>query len=245
MTTCNSCSCYKGLGFGIQMAFQPIVDITKRTVYAQEALVRGAQGQGAGEVLAQITSDNIYSFDQTCRMTAIESAAALAMQSKLSINFMPNAIYEPETCLERTLKTARKLNFPHQNIIFEVTEHEKIENHDLLVEVFDTYKKHGFLTAIDDFGEGFAGLNLLADFQPDLIKLDMQLIRNLHERRVSRVIIKGIMAVAEELDIKVIAEGIEVEDEMKALQDLGIELMQGYYFAKPQIKTLTNPFSQP
>ncbi|RUO19562.1 diguanylate phosphodiesterase [Aliidiomarina haloalkalitolerans] len=242
MPACGTCSCYQNLGFNIQMAFQPIVDIQAEKVYAYEALVRGEQGQGAGEVLAQITSDNMYSFDQTCRMTAIEQAAALALKSKLSINFMPNAIYEPETCLERTLRTAKKLSFPHQNIIFEVTEHEKIENHSLLVEVFDTYKKHGFLTAIDDFGEGYAGLNLLADFQPDLLKLDMNLIRNIHERRVNQIIVKGILAVACELDIKVIAEGIETPDEVSALKDLGIYLMQGYHFARPQLNALADPY---
>ena len=82
MPACGTCSCYQNLGFNIQMAFQPIVDIQAEKVYAYEALVRGEQGQGAGEVLAQITSDNMYSFDQTCRMTAIEQAAALALKSK-------------------------------------------------------------------------------------------------------------------------------------------------------------------
>ena len=238
MATCSTCSCYKGLGFNIQMAFQPIINTTTQTIYAHEALVRGLNGEGAGEVLSRVNSDNIYSFDQTCRMTAIESAAALNMQEHLSINFMPNAIYEPETCLERTLATAKKVNFPHERIIFEVTEHEKIENHSLLVDVFTTYKQHGFLTAIDDFGEGYAGLNLLADFQPDIIKLDMQLVRNIHEKRITQIILKGILSVAHELGITVVAEGIEQEGEYLYLRDQGIELMQGYYFARPQLESL-------
>jgi len=128
---------------------------------------------------------------------------------KISINFLPNAIYEPETCLERTLETAQRVSFPKDNIIFEVTEHEKIENHDLLKDVFSTYRKHGFLTAIDDFGEGYAGLNLLSDFQPDLLKIDMNLIRNIDKDRVKR--------------------------------DLGIVLMQGYYFGKPALEQVIIP----
>ncbi len=243
MSVCNQCNCYRSTGFDIKMAFQPIVQVQTREVYAYEALVRGSAGEGAGEVLARVNSDNIYSFDQTCRVTAIETANRLGLQEKLSINFLPNAIYEPETCLERTLRTAKKLNFAHKNIIFEVTEHEKIENYALLVEVFDTYKRHGMLTAIDDFGEGYAGLNLLADFQPDIIKLDMALIRNIHERRVSQIILKGILAVACELEISIIAEGVETQDEYSYLFDQGIELMQGYHFAKPAIEHLINPYA--
>lgn len=244
MSVCNQCNCYQSTGFDIKMAFQPIVRVQTREVYAYEALVRGSDGEGAGEVLSRVNSDNIYSFDQTCRVTAIETASRLGIQEKLSINFLPNAIYEPETCLERTLRTAKKLNFPHRNIIFEVTEHEKIENYALLVEVFEAYKRHGLLTAIDDFGEGYAGLNLLADFQPDIIKLDMALIRNIHERRVSQIILKGILAVACELDIVIIAEGVETQDEYSYLFDQGIDLMQGYYFAKPLVEQLVSPYAK-
>lgn len=244
MSVCEQCNCYKGMGFKIKMAFQPIVQVQKKEVYAYEALVRGADGEGAGEVLARVNSDNIYSFDQTCRTTAIETASKLKMQEKLSINFLPNAIYEPETCLERTFRMAKKLDFPHHNIIFEVTEHERVENHSLLLEVFETYKRNGFLTAIDDFGEGYAGLNLLAEFQPDMIKLDMALIRNIHERRVSQTILRGILSVARELEICIVAEGVETHDEYSFLFDQGIQLMQGYYFSQPLIEGLTNPFTQ-
>ncbi|PYE33216.1 EAL domain-containing protein (putative c-di-GMP-specific phosphodiesterase class I) [Idiomarina fontislapidosi] len=241
MAACPSCDCQSELGFDIKMAFQPIVNVHDKNVFAFEALVRGANGEGAGEVLSRVNDSNKYTFDQTCRMTAIETAARIQLPSKVSINFMPNAIYEPETCLAQTLKTARKTGLPRENIIFEVTEHEKVENHSLLVDVFKTYREHGFLTAIDDFGEGYAGLNLLADFQPDLLKIDMKLIRNIHEDRIKKALFSAVQRAAEELGITLVAEGIETIDEYYYLKYNGVELMQGYLFQKPEIEAYTIP----
>ena len=236
MSTCTPCKCHTPLGFDIRMAFQPIVNVNSKQVFAYEALVRGSQGESAGSVISQVNATNLYSFDQACRVKAIETAAAINLPAKLSINFMPNAIYEPETCLAKTLQTAKKVNFPHKNIIFEVTEHEKIENHDLLVDVFRTYQRHGFMTAIDDFGEGYAGLNLLADFQPDILKLDMKMIRNIHADRVKKAIFSGIHKVAQELGIVLVAEGVETHEEFAFFKHAGVNLQQGYYFAKPALE---------
>ena len=236
MAACPSCDCETPLGFNIKMAFQPIVNVQTKDVFAFEALVRGGNGEGAGEVLSRVTEANKYTFDQTCRMAAIETAAAINLPSKVSINFMPNAIYEPET-----LKTARKTGFPRENIIFEVTEHEKVENHNLLVDVFKTYREHGFLTAIDDFGEGYAGLNLLADFQPDILKVDMKLVRNIHEDRIKKALFSAVQRACEELGIMIVAEGVETHDEYLYLKYNGVELMQGFYFQRPEIEAYTIP----
>lgn len=241
MAVCPSCDCETPLGFDIKMAFQPIVNVGDKDVYAFEALVRGGNGEGAGHVLSRVTEANKYTFDQTCRMAAIETAASINLPSRLSINFMPNAIYEPETCLAKTLKTARKTGFPRENIIFEVTEHEKVENHDLLVDVFKTYREHGFLTAIDDFGEGYAGLNLLADFQPDILKVDMKLIRNIHQDRIKQALFSAVQRACEELDVMLVAEGVETEDEYLYLKYNGVDYIQGYYFQRPQIEAFTIP----
>lgn len=102
----------------------------------------------------------------------------------------------------------------------------------------EAYAEMGFLTAIDDFGAGFSGLNLLADLQPDIIKLDMDLVRHVDQSRARRVIIGAIVQACAELGIEVIAEGIETASEVAALSDLGIELMQGYFFARPQFQAL-------
>ncbi|HAS23916.1 EAL domain-containing protein [Idiomarina loihiensis] len=236
MSVCPSCDCRKPLGFGIKMAFQPIVDISRKSVFAHEALVRGENGEGAGRILGQVTEDNKYTFDQTCRVKAIETASRIQLPGSLSINFMPNAIYEPETCLATTLSTARKTGFDRNKIIFEVTEQEQVVSQEFLVEVFEAYRKEGFRTAIDDFGAGYAGLNLLADFQPDILKIDMKLIRDINHNKVKQTLVRSIQQISEELGIQLIAEGIETEDEYKYLRDSGITLMQGYFFQKPMLE---------
>ncbi|WMS86820.1 EAL domain-containing protein [Pleionea litopenaei] len=220
------------------MAFQPIVDVETRRVFAHEALVRGEQGEGAGFVFDRVTENNKYSFDQTCRVTAIRDIARLDPTSHVSINFLPNAIYDPETCLARTLAAADKYNFPRENIIFEVTEHEKIENRALLRDVFSAYKAKGFRTAIDDFGEGFAGLNLLAEFQPDILKLDMKLVQGISNDKVKQSILSGIQTTANHLNVELIAEGIEDRADYLFLKTNKIKYMQGYFFAKPKLEGL-------
>ncbi|MHA6638371.1 S6 modification regulatory phosphodiesterase RimA [Stutzerimonas frequens] len=230
---CPSCASGERLGFGFSYAFQPIIDLHDRQIFAHEALVRGVGGEPAPTVLSQVTEQNRFRFDQAGRVKAIKTAAKLGMQSKLSINFMPNAIYRPELCIRSTLEAARAHDFPVEQIIFETVEGERVNDGKWLTEVFREYQRIGFLTAIDDFGAGFAGLNLLADFQPDIIKLDMDLIRGIDQSRTRQAIVRGTVSMCEELGIKVIGEGVETADECSALFDLGIHLMQGYLFSRP------------
>lgn len=235
--------CADRLDLDFTMAFQPIVDVVGSSVWAHEALVRGTAGQGAGWILGQVTDATRYAFDQSCRIKAIELASSLPMNgARLSINFLPNAVYKAEACIRATLAAARRTGFPTDRIIFEVTENERVVDHDHLKSIFNEYKRQGFLTAIDDFGSGYSGLNLLAEFQPDIIKLDMELTRNIDTERARRSIVKAILAVCEELAITPIAEGIETADEAKTLRDLGVTLMQGYLFAKPAFEAVvTDP----
>ena len=124
MTATTGCSgCRDGAGFElpITMAFQPIVDASTGAVFAHEALVRGAGGESAASVLSQVSETNRYAFDQQCRVTAIELAARLKMADQganLSINFLPNAVYEPRACIRLTLAAAMSSGFPLTRIIF-------------------------------------------------------------------------------------------------------------------------------
>ncbi|WP_235981541.1 EAL domain-containing protein [Methylobrevis albus] len=225
------------------MAFQPIVNVVEGSVFAQEALVRGANGAGAGQVLAQVSDDNRYAFDQTCRVKAIEIAADLGFGDDgtyLSINFLPNAVYEPNACIRLTLATATKFKFPLDRIIFEFTESEKLDAGHLL-NILETYRAMGFKTAIDDFGSGYSGLLILSKFQPDFVKIDMDLVRDIDTDRVKRSILKGTLGILADLGVTTICEGIETYDEYAVLRDLGVDLMQGYYFGRPSVAALTPP----
>ena len=233
---CALCREAQPLPFAFSYAFQPIVDVHGRQVFAHEALVRGPAGEPALSVLSRVTPENRYSFDQACRDKAIQIAARLQLPSQLSINFLPNAIYRPEVCIRSTLRAAERYDFPVERIIFETVEGEQVSDGTWLAEILREYKRIGFKTAIDDFGAGFAGLNLLADFQPDIVKLDMALVRGIDQSPSRRAIVAGVVMMCQQLDIDVIAEGIETGDEARCLADLGISLMQGYWFGRPQFE---------
>lgn len=168
----------------------------------------------------------------------MEWAARLQVPAMVSINFMPNAVYRAETCIRATLEAAARCNFPLERIIFEVTEQEQVLDIPHLTDILRAYRKQGFMTAIDDFGAGYAGLNLLADFQPDLIKLDMELIRGVDGDRVRQVLVETTLEMCRKLGIRVIAEGIETRAELDCLRQMGVELFQGYLLAKPGFESL-------
>lgn len=235
---CRECREGLGLDFEFSMAFQPIVDVEKRNVFGYEALVRGPSNESANFVLDRLNDRNRYRFDQQIRVKAIDLATQLGLSGMLSINFFPNAVYKPETCIRATLEAARERNFPLERIMFEVTEGEKVTDHAHLSAIFKEYKKHNFTTAIDDFGAGYAGLNLLADWQPDIIKLDMALTRGIDSDRVRRALVFAILGACRELSIRVIAEGVETVEECMTLMDEGVTLFQGYLFSKPGFEAL-------
>lgn len=220
------------------MAFQPIVDARARTVFAYEALVRGAAGEPAEAILSQVNPDNRYAYDQTCRCTAVALAARLQMPCFVSINFLPNAVYQAATCIRATLEAARQHGFPTSRLIFEVTENEELVDKEHLKDIIREYRRQGFKTAIDDFGAGYSGLNLLAEFQPDIIKLDMALVRGIDADPVRQAIVRGILGVCAALRIEVIAEGVQTHEEFALLDGMGIRLFQGYLFARPGFESL-------
>lgn len=236
--SCGRCRRMHAPEFKLSFAFQPIVDLRERSVYAFEALVRGPKGESAWSVLSRIDEENRYDFDQACRIQAIRSAAELGIHERLSINFLPNAVYHPATCIQHTFNAAREAGYPVENIIFEVREGEKVRDRPHLVNIFREYRRYGFVTAIDDFGAGLAGLELLSEYQPHILKLDMQLVRGIETNRVRQAIVRGVLGMCRELDVCVLAEGVETVGERDWLANAGVDLMQGYLFGKPTLRTV-------
>jgi EAL domain-containing protein (putative c-di-GMP-specific phosphodiesterase class I) len=239
--SCAGCTTSPQLDLDVSMAFQPIYDAAADRVWGYEALVRGVGGEGAAVVLAQVSPEQRYRFDQACRVKAIELASQLFPTPetlKLSINFMPNAVYEPAACLRATLRAAELHGFPLTSIMFEFTEDEKVDDTEHLTGIIGEYRRRGFMTAIDDFGAGHAGLGLLVEFQPDLIKIDMAIVRGIDTNPARQAVVAGIVHIAASLGITVLAEGIETEGEYRALTTLGIHLFQGYWFARPAFEAL-------
>jgi EAL domain-containing protein (putative c-di-GMP-specific phosphodiesterase class I) len=234
---CGKCN-PQDLGIDFSMAFQPIVAFQETNVWGYESLVRGLNNEPASFILDQVNGSKVHSFDQIIRSRSIRLANKLQFDQILSINFLPNAVYNPENCIQATLKVCDELGFDKKRIMFEVTEAEKITDHAHLKNIFTEYKKHQFLTAIDDFGAGYSGLNLLAEWQPDIIKLDMNLIRDIDKNKTKQLIVKSILDVCHGLNITVISEGIETGGELSVMVDFGVNLYQGYYFARPLFENL-------
>jgi EAL domain-containing protein (putative c-di-GMP-specific phosphodiesterase class I) len=222
-------------GLPFTMAFQPIFDLERGEIFAHEALLRGPDGGPAAGILDKIEAARRYTFDQTCRVRAIELAAAYGMREALAINLMPNALQDPDACIARTVSAAERSGFPAERIVFEFTEAERIADAGHLGRVVERYRACGFRTAVDDFGAGYSGLGLLAELQPDIIKVDMKLVRGLDADPVRQTILHSVSDLAARLGILVVAEGVETAGELGCLMEIGITLVQGFLLARPQI----------
>lgn len=204
------------------MAFQPIVDVKAGRIVAYEALVRGLDGSGARSVLSQVMAENRYSFDQACRVRAIELASRLGMQARLSINFMPNAVYNPRACIRATLEAAARTGFPHDRITFEIMEGEDVADTPHLLRIIAEYRRRGFLIALDDFGVGFSGLSWLADLRPDIVKLDRELVRGCDQSADRRAILRAVAELCRAMEVQLIVEGVETAAELAVVQQAGV-----------------------
>lgn len=238
---CGKCRDSDGFALPISMAFQPIVDCDTGMPFAYEALVRGCDGQSAAEVLAGVDEATRYTFDQRCRVVAIEQAVRAGLVesgAKLSINFLPGAVYSPAACIQLTLRTARAVGLPLDRLIFEFTENEPMLDTGHVATIVQHYRQMGFGCAIDDFGAGHSGLNRLAVLHPDYVKLDMELVRGIDNDMRRRAIVSGLVAMCRQLGVTLIAEGIETPGERDTLRLLGVRYLQGYLFAHPAFEAL-------
>ena len=231
-------ACKEILDFDFTMAFQAVVDIAQGRIHAYEALVRGLNGEGASVILGKVTRRNRYAFDQACRRRAIELAVSHGITERLHINFLPNAVHQPEACLKQTLNAANQTGFDPSCITFEFTENERVTDHGHLQAIIKTYETKGFQTALDDFGAGYAGLSLLANLCPSTIKIDRALVMGIDTDPARQGIVEGLLLTCRKLGVSVIAEGVETLGEAQYLASLGIRKYQGFLFAKPSLTPL-------
>jgi len=229
---CSGCK-QSRLAFPFTMAFQPVLDLNEGRIDTHEALVRGPDGEGAASILERVNEENLYAFDQACRVKAIEMAARLGLEGDLNINFLPRAVYEPRACIRMTLDAAARTGFPLNRLTFEFTENERVADEAHILSIMQEYRRHGFRVALDDFGTGYSGLSRLANLRPDIIKLDRALVKDCDKDGVRLEILRAMVAMGAAIGTKVVAEGIERVGEMETLRSIGVRFMQGYLFARP------------
>lgn len=219
-------------------AFQPIVDSDTRSVYSHEALIRGPAMEPACQVLGRVPPGAKFQFDQASRCRAIEIAAGLGYQGRLNLNFIPQDTVASSTAILSTLEVARRSGIAIDRIVLEITEGEVIHEPGEIAALLNEHRGTGLLVAIDDFGAGYSGLNLLAEFQPDLIKIDMKLVRGIESHGPRQAIVRAIAQACADLGVDVIAEGVETIDEYAWFAEQGIHLFQGYLFARPGFEAI-------
>lgn len=217
--------------------FQPIAD-RSGGVHGYECLMRGLNPDDSiiapeNVFSAARRSDLLFFLDRACRISAVQRAAEHSINTRFFINFVPAAIYRPEACLQSTFRAIDAVNLAPENIVFEVVESEEVVDVEHLLHVLSFYRDHGFQVALDDLGAGYNSLNLLSRLQPDYMKTDMQLVRDVDTDPYKANITANLLDLAHKLGVRSIAEGVETEGELRWLLDHGADLLQGFLLGRP------------
>jgi EAL domain-containing protein (putative c-di-GMP-specific phosphodiesterase class I) len=152
---------------------------------------------------------------------------------KAFINFIPTSIYSPEFCLRSTTELADQLGVDPHRLVFEVVETEQVDDLDHLKKILAYYKEKGFEYALDDVGEGYSTIEMLADLKPNYMKLDMQYVQGVAHDAGKQSVALQFLEKAVEIGSVPLAEGIEERADFDWLKEQGYQLFQGYYFGKP------------
>ncbi len=223
------------LDVGIRFAFQPLVDAASGRTFGHEALVRGCSGESPAQIIASVRPENLFYFDQACRLGAIREASRLGLGGDLHINCTEIDPDNLETALASTAEAVAASRFKARQIVLEFNSLERLGSPRQLAEVRARANAWGFRVAADNFGTGEAGLKRLAVLRPEFVKLDRELIAGIHGSLRRQAMVLGVVASCKALGIVPIAAGIERETELEWLRQAGVAHFQGYYFGRPRL----------
>jgi len=223
----------------IQFAFQPIVDTSRARISSIEALIRSDDGRFPEDIISSFKGQEKYKFDLETKAIAIHQGAALITPDQsLSINLCPGAITHLPNVGEYLHGLVVQSGLKAQQLVIEVTEAELISESGAFHDAIEKIRSYGIRIAIDDFGAGYAGLSLLADFSPDKIKLDRKITTGVHENGHRQAITEAVLEFANSMGIPLVVEGVETLEEWLWLQHAGVQRFQGYLFARPKLNGL-------
>ncbi|TAN40122.1 MAG: response regulator [Nitrospirae bacterium] len=216
----------------VRMAFQPIVRSADSSVFGYEALLRCDEPTLSSPPRLLAAAELLGRVNDIGRVVRARVAATMLEHpgclDAIFVNLHPS-----ELRADLLAEVAEPLLPLARRVVLEVTERASLEGGPKLDEDLRILREHGFRIAVDDLGEGYAGLASLITLRPDVVKIDMSLVRDVHRAPLKRDIIAALVAMARRSPITVLAEGVETVDERATLIDLGCELLQGYLFAKP------------
>jgi EAL domain-containing protein (putative c-di-GMP-specific phosphodiesterase class I) len=224
----------------ISTHYQPIVSAAdgKINVIGHELLSRGLDENG--EIIppfkmfeAARVRGRVFSLDRACRMQSVRNAGIIK-DKLIFINFIPTAIYSPEHCLSTTFKLIKEMNIKPEQVVFEVVETDEVKDLDHLKSILNYYRTHGFKYALDDVGTGYNNVKMLSNMKPDVVKLAFEFTNGVSNVEAKQKVAKSVLKIAHEMNALALAEGVETEEDLNFLIEMGYDLFQGYYFSKPQ-----------
>ncbi|MEH1850840.1 MAG: EAL domain-containing protein [Nostoc sp.] len=232
--------------------FQPIVSINDTSqIFGYESLLRGLDEQGnlvlPTPIIELATEAGLLpQLDQVARLSTINQFSRHQVSGHIFINFAPTSLYDPVFCLRSTVEAIDTARISHDRVVFEVVESDSPQDLAHLKAVLQYYRNAGFLVALDDLGSGYSSLNLLHQLRPDFIKLDIELIRDVHQDLYKASITEKLLEITQKLNIQTVAEGIECIEELNWLRERGANLAQGYLIGKPSaVPTTTTHYFDP
>lgn len=221
----------------IKTLFQPIVSLKDGEILGYEALSRGPKNTIFYEpdYMFQIAReyDLLWDLEVVCRTNALKRAYDKLNEKKLFVNIDPYIIQDKKFKKGFTNELLDEYGINPHNIIFEITENTPIKDFRQLRNILDYYSQQGYKIALDDAGTGYSGLALLVETHPNFIKVDKEVIREIDKNKIKQDLTAYFLKFSEITNIDIIAEGIETEEELRTLIDLGVQYGQGYLIQKP------------
>ncbi|MBO4981449.1 MAG: EAL domain-containing protein [Lachnospiraceae bacterium] len=222
----------------IKPVFQPIVSLKNGKVIAYEALSR-VTGEykdiPIGEMFDMATRLGcLWKLEKVCRWLAMKKASEKPRSAQLFLNVDGQVLLDTEFVKGFTKENLERNGLKTSDIVFEITERSDVENRDLLLKLIKHYEMQGFAVAIDDIGSGYSGLNRLNYLDPQYVKVDYELVHDIHKSKSQRSIVGLMVSYCKEMNHVLIAEGIESKEELECLIQLGVDCGQGFYLAKPK-----------
>ena len=225
-------------GKNIIPVYQPIISLKDGQILGYEALTRISDKtfQLSIEYIFRLAykMNKLWELETLCRKKALKNAKHMNAEKKLFLNVSPNIIHDAKFKKGFTKNSLIKYELDSLDIVFEITERDAIINKEAFLGSIDHYRKQKFKIAIDDVGSGYSGLNTINDIRPDIMKLDMNLIRNIDKDEMKQHLCKAMINFGKNAGIKVIVEGIETKEELKKLIKMNAEFGQGYFLGIPQ-----------
>lgn len=175
----------------------------------------------------------LLDLERLCRRSALRAAQSLNLDRKLFLNSSAKALQDQDFMPRQLAEQLDELGLPRDCLVLEITERVAIQEWDSFKRVLGTFRDQGFMVAIDDMGAGYSSLQAMAELQPDYLKFDISLVRNIHESLIKIGLLETLVSLSSKINASVIAEGIEEKEEYEILRSLGVQLGQGYFFASP------------